>query len=143
MQDRFVIGNTGDIMKKVSLGAILTFCCLCYVPAMAADLPSANESAIRAALTSGKPTVADFGARTCIPCKKMAPILAELQTELKGKSNVLFTDVWATPALAQDYRVQMIPTQIFFDTRGKEVKRHIGFMDKAAILKELKTLGVK
>jgi thioredoxin 1 len=72
---------------------------------MAADLWSANESAIRAALTSGKPTVADFGAHTCIPCKKMAPILGELQAELKGKSNVLFTDIWATPILAQDYRV--------------------------------------
>jgi thioredoxin 1 len=108
-----------------------------------AELPSSDGSAIRAALASGKPTVADFGARTCIPCKKMAPILAELQTELKGKSNVLFTDVWATPALAQDYRVQMIPTQIFFDARGKEVKRHMGFMEKSAILKELKSMGMK
>ena len=108
-----------------------------------AELPSANDTAIRAALSSGRPTVADFGARTCIPCKKMAPILEELSRELKGKANVTFTDVWATPALAQDYRVQMIPTQIFFDAKGKEVKRHMGFMDKANLLKELKALGMK
>jgi thioredoxin 1 len=37
----------------------------------------------------------------------------------------------------------MIPTQIFFNAQGKEVKRHIGFMDKADIVKELKALGVK
>lgn len=116
---------------------------LLSVTVMAAELPSSNETAIRAALTSGKPTVADFGARTCIPCKKMAPILGELSRELSGKANVTFTDVWATPALAQDYRVQMIPTQIFFDTKGKEVKRHMGFMEKAAILKELKAAGMK
>lgn len=108
-----------------------------------AELPSSNGAAIRAALASGKPTVADFGARTCVNCKKMAPILEELNRELKGKANVIFTDVWETPALAQEYRVQMIPTQIFFDDKGKEVKRHMGFMDKGVILKELKALGMK
>ncbi|MBI5485387.1 MAG: thioredoxin family protein [Deltaproteobacteria bacterium] len=108
-----------------------------------AELPSSSAAAIRAALASGRPTVADFGARTCIPCKKMAPILEELSRELKGRANVTFTDVWATPGLAQDYRVQMIPTQIFFDAGGKEVKRHMGFMDKAAILKELNSAGLK
>ena len=101
-----------------------------------------RNAAIRAALTSGKPTVADFGARTCIPCKKMAPILEELNRELKGKANVTFTDVWAAPGIAQDYRVQMIPTQIFFDAKGKEVTRHMGFMDKADILKTLKKAGM-
>lgn len=108
-----------------------------------AELPSSNDVAIRAALSSGRPTVADFGARTCIPCKKMAPILEELSRELKGKANVTFTDVWATTGLAQDYRVQMIPTQIFFDAKGKEVKRHMGFMSKPDILKELKAAGLK
>lgn len=108
-----------------------------------AELPSSNAAVIRAALASGKPTVADFGARTCIPCKKMAPILEELNRELKGKANITFTDVWATPGIAQDYRVQMIPTQIFFDAKGKEVTRHMGFMDKADILKTLKKAGLK
>jgi thioredoxin 1 len=110
---------------------------------MAAELPSSNDTVIRTALASGKPTVADFGARTCIPCKKMAPILEELSRELKGKANVLFTDVWQDNKLGRQYRVQMIPTQIFFDGKGKEIKRHIGFMGKADILKELKALGMK
>ena len=109
----------------------------------AADLPSATEVVIHAALDSGRPTLADFGARTCIPCKKMAPILAELGREYQGQANVLFTDVHETKKLAAAYRIQMIPTQIFFDTTGKEVKRHIGFMDKAAILKELQAAGLK
>lgn len=108
-----------------------------------AELPSADNAAIRAALSSGKPTVADFGARTCIPCKKMAPILEQLNRELKGKANVTFTDVWATPELAHQYRVQMIPTQIFFDAKGREVKRHMGFIEKADILEELKAIGLK
>jgi thioredoxin 1 len=130
-------------MKATIVTTLLIASCLTVVSAMAAELPSANDAAIRAALASGRPTVADFGARTCIPCKKMAPILEELNRELKGRANVTFTDVWAVPGLAQDYRVQMIPTQIFFDAKGKEVKRHLGFMDKQSILTELKAAGLK
>jgi len=94
-------------------------------------------------LASGKPSVADFGARTCIPCKKMAPILEELSRELKGKANITFTDVWKDNKLGEQYGVQMIPTQIFFDAKGKEVKRHMGFIEKSDILKELKAAGMK
>ena len=130
-------------MKKYIPITLLTAFCLSSVSAMAAELPSSNDAAIRVALSSGKPTVADFGARTCIPCKKMAPILEELNREMKGRANVLFTDVWKDNKLGGQYRVQMIPTQIFFDGTGKEVKRHIGFINKADIMKELKAAGLK
>jgi len=129
-------------MKRTLITFVLTFFCLVSIVA-AAELPSSNDTAIRASLASGNPTVADFGARTCIPCKKMAPILEELNRELKGKANVTFTDVWAAPDIAKEYSIQMIPTQIFFDANGKEVKRHMGFIDKADILKELKKAGLK
>ncbi len=121
---------------------LLTFGFL-SVSAIAAELPSSNDAAIQAALASGKPTMADFGARTCIPCKKMAPILEELSRELKGRANVTFTDVWKDNKLGGQYGVQMIPTQIFFDAKGKEIKRHMGFIDKTEILKELKNAGMK
>ena len=109
----------------------------------AAELPTSSAASIKAALASGKPSVVDFGARRCIPCKKMAPILEELSRELNGKANVLFNDVWKDNTLAGSYRIQMIPTQVFFDAKGKEVKRHMGFMEKTAILQELKAAGMK
>ncbi len=108
-----------------------------------AELPSATPALINQALTSGRPTVIDLGARTCIPCKKMAPILESMSNEYRGKASVLFIDVHEDQAAAKRFKVQMIPTQIFFDAKGKEVKRHIGFMDKADILKELTTAGLK
>jgi len=123
--------------------AVLSLSLLVTAPLSAAELPSAISAQIRGARGSGKPTIADFGARTCIPCKKMAPILEELSRELKGRANVTFTDVWQNPAVAQEFRIQMIPTQIFFDSSGKEVKRHMGFMDKGEILKELRNSGMK
>lgn len=108
-----------------------------------AELPSAPATAVTQALASGRPTVIDLGARTCVQCKKMAPILESLSTEYRGKAGVLFIDVSADPDAADRFKVRMIPTQIFFDARGKEVKRHIGFMDKAGIEKELRATGLK
>ncbi len=108
-----------------------------------AELPSATDSSIRLSLSSGKPTVIDLGARTCIPCKKMAPILESLSAEYRNKASVLFIDVHENQAAADKFRIQMIPTQVFFNAKGKEVKRHVGFMEKAEIVKELKAAGLK
>jgi len=108
-----------------------------------AELPSADNNAIRAALASGRPTLADFGVQDCPPCIKMAPIMEEVSQELAGKANILFIDLTKDKKLGKLYGVQMIPTQIFFNVRGKEVKRHIGFMDKQAILQELMGAGLK
>jgi thioredoxin 1 len=122
---------------------LLSIVALLIASAAWAELPGATAAVVSQALSSGKPTVIDLGARTCIPCKKMAPILESLSGEYRGKATVLFIDVHEDQAAAQKFRVQMIPTQIFFDAQGKEVKRHIGFMDKADILKELKVAGLK
>ena len=108
-----------------------------------AELPSATDAMVRQTLAAGKPTVIDLGARTCTSCKKMAPILEALATDYRDRAGVLFIDVYENGAATRQFKVQMIPTQIFFDAQGKEVKRHIGFMDKADLVKELKALGVK
>ena len=108
-----------------------------------AELPSATDAMVRQTLAAGKPTVIDLGARTCTSCKKMAPIQEALATDYRGRAGVLFIDVYENGAATRQFKVQMIPTQIFFDAQGKEVKRHIGFMDKADLVKELKALGVK
>jgi thioredoxin 1 len=129
-------------MNRTLITCLLAFSCLVSV-AVAADLPSATDVVVKQTLSSGKPSVIDLGARTCIPCKKMAPILYALNQELKGKANVLFIDVWENKAAAEKFRIQMIPTQIFFNVYGKEVKRHTGFIDKNDILKELKNAGLK
>ena len=108
-----------------------------------AELPSASALAVNQALSSGRPAVIDLGARTCIPCKKMAPILESLSSEYRDKAGILFIDVHEDQDAATRFRVQMIPTQVFFDAKGKEVKRHIGFLDKHGLLKELKAAGLK
>lgn len=108
-----------------------------------AELPAASAATVRQALSSGKPVVIDLGARTCIPCRKMAPILESLANMYRGRANILFIDVHEDQEAARNFRVQMIPTQIFFDSRGKEVKRHIGYLEQREIMQELQQLGVR
>lgn len=127
-------------MKLVLTALIATLSC---AGISRAELPSANDATIQKALASGRPAVIDLGARTCIPCKKMAPILESLSVEYRNRATVLFIDVHEGQALADRFKIQMIPTQIFFNASGKEVKRHVGYLEKAEIVKELKAAGLK
>ena len=94
------------------------------------------------ALSNGKPTVAEFGAATCIPCKRMKPVLEELIAEHGDKLNLSFVDVRNRSDLARKYRIELIPTQVFFDSGGQEVSRHVGFWPKEDILTRLEELGL-
>jgi len=67
----------------------------------------------------GLPIIIDFGSDSCIPCQEMAPVLKELNAELRGKAIVKFVDVWKYPELAEGYPISVIPTQLFFDKDGK------------------------
>ena len=92
--------------------------------------------------TPGRVAMIDLGATECVPCKMMAPIMRELEKEYSGKADIVFIDVWRYPDQAKKYGVRTIPTQIFFDAKGREVHRHTGFMNKQAIVDMLSRLGV-
>jgi len=87
------------------------------------------------------PTLLDLGKGFCIPCKMMAPILDQLKEEYQGKMNVVFVDIGKNPAPAKQHKIEIIPTQIFLDSSGKELFRHVGFYSKEQILGKWKELG--
>jgi len=89
------------------------------------------------------PRLVDLGAKKCIPCKLMAPILEELKTEYAETFDVEFIDVWENPKAGREYGIRLIPTQIFYDASGKELFRHEGFFSKEDILAKWKELGVE
>ena len=91
----------------------------------------------------GLPVLIDVGAETCIPCKMMAPILAELKQEYAGRLTVHFLNLDESPALASEYRLRVKPTQIFYDASGQELYRHEGFFAKEDILTKWAELGVE
>ena len=87
------------------------------------------------------PKLIDLGAHKCKACKAMTPILAQLKKEYKNQLEVVFIDVWKDSKKGAKYNIKLIPTQIFFDPKGKELFRHIGFFSKQDILKKWKELG--
>ncbi|MFO7931748.1 MAG: thioredoxin family protein [Desulfosalsimonas sp.] len=93
--------------------------------------------------TPGEVTMLDLGADECRPCKMMAPILEELKEAYEGQAEIIFIDVWKNREVAKEYGIRAIPTQIFFNEKGEEVKRHTGFMGKETIIQNLSELGVK
>jgi thioredoxin 1 len=95
------------------------------------------------ALASGKPTLAEFGWRKCIPCKEMRPILEELDKQYRDKLNVVIVEIPYHEDLAEKYGVNVMPVQIFFDSEGKEVDRHAGFLPKSDIIAALQRMGIK
>jgi thioredoxin 1 len=112
-------------------------------PSATAPVPmGAHASGNKTASRAGLPRLVDLGADKCIPCKAMAPILAELRTEYAGRMRVDFIDVWKDPSAGGPYRIYVIPTQIFFDGNGTELTRHEGFISKADILATWKQFGL-
>lgn len=107
-------------MKKIScVLAVLFACASIAYAASPQDVPVKNMV-----------TVVDLGAKTCIPCKMMVPVLAAMEKQYNGKAAIVFIDVRETPEQATKFGIRAIPTQIFFDKTGKEVYRHEGFLDE-------------
>jgi len=92
-----------------------------------------------------KVTFVELGSVKCIPCKKMQPIMDEIEKEYKDQVKVVFHDVWTSEGkpFAGKYKIRLIPTQVFLDIEGKEYFRHEGFFPKKEIIKILKEKGVE
>jgi thioredoxin 1 len=101
-----------------------------------------TEDDLKQALTSGKPILVDFGANSCLPCRQMRPVLKEIGTEYSEKAKVLVIDVYKNQNLAREYKVLMLPTLVFFDSKGKEAFRNVGIMEKEKIVAKFKEIGM-
>ncbi len=111
--------------------------------ALSAQVPALDPAGLTQILKSGKWTVIEFGGPTCIPCKKMQPILAELQQQFGDRALVRNFYVTEHPKEARAHKVMAMPTQVIFDPSGKEVARHIGFWEKADFQAALAKVGLK
>ena len=106
-----------------------------------AALPADNPLA--SALATGRPVVVDFGGSMCMPCKMMEPIMEGLKKDYAGRAEVLLIDGDRYPAAAEQVGVDTVPTQVFFNSDGKEVHRHQGFMPRENIVAKLAEMGVQ
>ena len=109
-------------------------------PAFFTARPVPRKSFSELINSPGMPVLVDFYATWCGPCKTMAPILEQVAAQHGGKVRIIKIDVDRNAAVAQQFRVQSIPTLILFH-QGKPVWRQAGVVPAAQIAQALQAFG--
>jgi len=104
-----------------------------------------GQTNIKTIKKQAKVTFIELGSVRCIPCKKMQKVMASVEKKYPEQVKVIFYDVWTKEQkhFAEDYNIDLIPTQVFLDSKGKEYFRHEGYFPEEDLLKILKKGGVK
>jgi thioredoxin 1 len=100
------------------------------------------DPVLNKAKAEGKIVMLELGSVGCIPCEQMKPVMQKLRETYMGKLDVIFIDVRQDNKTGRRFGVNMIPTQVFLDNKGKEFHRHIGFYSYDEIAPVLKQAGI-
>lgn len=84
--------------------------------------------------------LADFYSDSCIPCKRLSPVLAELEEEYQSELKLVKININFDLELAEQYEVQSVPTLVFFKN-GEEIARLNGSVKKADIVSTIQNLN--
>lgn len=90
-------------------------------------------------VTNGKPSVIDFYADWCGPCRQIAPLFHELESQLGETVNFYRVNVDEDRVTAMKYQIEAMPTFIFLDKEGKEIDRLVG-ADPEALKQKVESL---
>lgn len=88
-------------------------------------------------LNADKPTLVDFSAEWCGPCKMMAPILKQAKDALGDSATILKVDIDKNRSLAEQFQIQGVPTLILF-RKGQVKWRQSGVVPADALVKAVR-----
>ena len=126
-----------------ALGLVVAAGAISYVLMERATAPTpevqdvAKVDEVQKALRLGKPAVVEFGANACTSCREMKPVLESLEREHGERISVLNVDIIKTRGYISRYKIQLMPTQVFFDAQGSEIGRNMGKITAGEILAQL------
>lgn len=87
-------------------------------------------------LAASRPTLVEFTASWCPPCRVIEPVLAQIADEESERLSVLAIDADANPRTAARYGVLGLPT-LMLVVDGEVVAQIVGARPRAAIMREL------
>lgn len=103
---------------------------------MALNITNENYEVI---VADSKPTVIDFWAEWCGPCRTIAPIVEELAEEYADRVNIGKCDVDSADDVVATYRVRNIPTLVFIKD-GNVVGKHVGAISRNDLVVKIEEL---
>jgi thioredoxin 1 len=89
----------------------------------------------------GKPAIYDFGRGMCYSCIEMGKILDSVKAKYGKQVEIRLIMAEDNQAAFKQYKITLIPTQVFLDASGKEVFRHIGLFPEKDLVAKLKALN--
>ncbi|QEC67189.1 DUF953 domain-containing protein [Panacibacter ginsenosidivorans] len=102
----------------------------------ASNTPQITDADYKTYTTSSNVVLIDFGAEWCPPCRKMEPVINELQSTAKDKFKIVRVDGGINTNVMQQQNVTALPTFIIYKN-GKEVWRKQGVIEKSELLEQL------
>ncbi|MBI5443799.1 MAG: thioredoxin family protein [Deltaproteobacteria bacterium] len=133
------------LLLAAVLSAVLTgrFALAARTTAPTAEPTSAARAAQAAPVQTKKVTFLELGSVGCRPCDAMQPVMESVRQKYGRQVEVIFHDVRKNPRVAEQYRVLLIPTQVFLNAEGREAFRHEGFLALNDVEQVLWRLGVR
>jgi thioredoxin 1 len=102
-----------------------------------AQVPEVTEDTFESqVLQAAEPTLVDFWAAWCGPCRLVEPVVEEIAQENADRLRVVRMDVDTSPSTIRRLGIMGIPTLILFKG-GEEAARVVGFRSKEALLEAL------
>jgi thioredoxin 1 len=98
-----------------------------------------DDDFLKMVLESGKPSVVDFWATWCVPCRRLDEILSETARDYGDKVSFFKMDVNESSATASKYAVRSIPMLLFF-SGGEVVDHAVGSLSREILEEKLNRL---
>lgn len=125
-----------------------TLCCIFLLTACSqkqnssSDINNDQTEMVATELMSDKnlPTVVDFYADWCGPCRQFRPIFKSVEKKYSGVVEFKTINVDSMSSLAQKYNIQSIPTILFINKDGHEVFRFSGLMQRQELTQQIESL---